>query len=1053
MHAASTARQPAHDVFVSYNWRDQTAVHAIAQHLRAAGLTPFLDRWYLIPGQPWQPVLERALQSCAAVAVFLGPGEMGRWQHREMQLALSRQTRTPDLPVIPVLLPGADPALCFLNLNTRVDLRDNLEDPAQLAILAAAVRGQPPGPDLAAHARAAASAICPFRGLLYFREEDQPFFFGRAHYAQQLAGTVERQNFTALVAASGAGKSSLVRAGLIPLLRGSRTHAWDVVTLFPTDRPLRSLASALLLLLEPEMTETDRLAETAKLAAYLATDVRGLRDVAERILAKQPGTDRLLLVVDQWEEIYTLAAAQDRQCFIDHILNAGPLVHIVATLRGDFTGRALEYRRLSDRMQGAQFNLGPMTRDELESTITGPAAKTGLGLEDGLTARLLEDAAAEPANLPLLEFVLRRLWEERDGPELTHAVYEHIGGLRGALTRHADAVFARLTPLEQQTARQIFLQVVRPAGEGGYTRRRACLEEVGEPAWDLVQKLARERLLVTARVAADPETVEVCHEALITHWALLRGWLNDAQEFLLWRERFRGLFDDWRRHQRDPERLLHGPACAEAQGWLARDAESLSAEQREFVAASVRQRDERAQGELRKAQERIEEQRRAARRLKLALAAVAAGLMVAGGFYYESRRQRDTAVSARNQAEELVRFLLFSFWHKLEPIGRLDLMDDVNRRIDAYYDALGEGSSVEVQRRRSAALINRGDVLVAQGRLDAALSAHQSSLYIAKRLAQQDGSNTLLQRDLSISFEKVGDVLVLQGKLDAALTSYQFSRAIRERLAQQEANNTEWQRDLSVSHFKIGSVLMLRGELDAALSAHQFSRAIAEKLTKEDANNTRWLRDLSVSHNNVGDVLVAQGKLDAALSSYQSSRDITERLLQQEASNTLWQFDLANSYGRVGGVLQAQGRLDAAVTSFRFCQAIMHRLAQHDTSNTLWQRNLSVSHERVGDVLVAQGKLDAAFSAHQSSRLIRERLAKQDASNAQWQRDLALSDMKIGDILAKQGNRQAALTALQGALAISERLAAHDPTNAIWRDDLAWVRNRIETLRKAAGRK
>ena len=156
---------PAHDVFLSYNWRDHAAAEVLARALRDQGLRVFLDRWYLIPGRPWPQALETAVGDCAAVAVLLGPNGTGNWQQREKDLALDRQARDAAFPVIPVLLPGAEPALGFLGLNTWIDLRNGLDDATALSILTAAVRGQPPGPELRDRLQATLAAICPYRGL------------------------------------------------------------------------------------------------------------------------------------------------------------------------------------------------------------------------------------------------------------------------------------------------------------------------------------------------------------------------------------------------------------------------------------------------------------------------------------------------------------------------------------------------------------------------------------------------------------------------------------------------------------------------------------------------------------------------------------------------------------------------------------------------------------------------------------------------------------------------------------------------------------------------
>ena len=561
------------DVFFSYHWRDHEAVEAVARVLRDQGLKIFLDRWYLVPGQPWPQALEQALAGCRAVAVFVGPQTLGPWQLREKDLALDRQAKEPQFPVIPVLLPGAEAALGFLSLNTWVDLRGRLDDPAGLEILRAAVRGEPPGADLQEKLRATLAAVCPYRGLRYFREEDAAFFFGRDLYINLLQESIARLPLLAVVGASGSGKSSVVRAGLIPRLRQSRSApVWEAVTLVPGERPLRSLAAALLPLLEPDLTEVDRLAEANKLAAHLADAHVGLGEVVGRVLQKQPGTDRLLLVVDQWEELYTLTREEsERRQFMDEILGAtarGPLTTVL-TLRGDFFGQVLGYRPLADRLQDAVANLGPMNRAELLQAVVRPAAKVGLAFEPGLVERILDDVGEEPGNLPLLEFALTTLWEQRRGGYLLHEAYEAMGKVEGAIARRAEEQFSHLSPLEQQAVSRVFLELVRPGAGCDDTRRRARLTEIGETVRPLVQQLADARLLVTGRdTATGAETVEVAHEALIWQWRRLQGWLDANREFLLWRQRLRADLEEWQRTGQDQEVLLRGKPLAEARHWL-----------------------------------------------------------------------------------------------------------------------------------------------------------------------------------------------------------------------------------------------------------------------------------------------------------------------------------------------------------------------------------------------------------------------------------------------------------------------------------------------------
>ena len=579
----------SYDVFLSYHWSDREPVEQVARWLRDQGLTPFLDRWYLTPGQPWPQALERVLASCRAVAVMVGPGEMGSWQQREKDLALERQGHMAGFPVIPVLLPGSDPVLGFLGHNTWVDLRNGVDDPASLAILSSAIQGKPPGSDLQQRVQSTLASLCPYRGLLYFREEDAPFFFGRDAAIDNILATIQRERLIVVVGASGCGKSSVVRAGLIPRLRQNHQTTWEVITLFPGDDPLHSLAQAFVPLLEPEMTETERLIEVNKLAQGFSRGELSLHNVTNRILSKQRGTDRLLLVADQWEELYTLTRNEwERRRFIDELLDATQResLSVVLTLRGDFVGKALAYRPLSDRLQGVQINLGPMKREELEQAIKRPAGKVNLQFEPGLIKRILDDVGEEPGNLPLLEFVLKRLWEDRQGGMLLHEVYDTMGGLQGAVAKKADELYSQLSPLEQEAVKRVFLYVVRP-GEGGEdTRRRARLMEIGEAARTVVKKLADERLLVTAQGTGDEDTVEVSHEALIRHWNRLQIWLNEDREFLLWRERFRALFQEWHRSPEDGVALLRGKLLNEARDWLSQRKESLSEREQHFILES-----------------------------------------------------------------------------------------------------------------------------------------------------------------------------------------------------------------------------------------------------------------------------------------------------------------------------------------------------------------------------------------------------------------------------------------------------------------------------------
>jgi hypothetical protein len=658
---ASTAY--SFDLFLSYNSEDHDVVEDIARKLRDEGLEPFLDRWYLAPGTRWRSKLEDTLSSCKAVAIFVGPGEMGSWQQREVDVALDLQSRNSNLPVIPVLLPGCEPPLGFLRQLTWVDLRSHVLDRG-IAVLIKAARGEERGPDLQRHIDSVRASICPYRGLLYFREEDAPFFFGREAAIKGLVEGIKHHSFFALVGASGSGKSSVVRAGLVPRLRNDDSTTWEFISIVPTDQPLKALATALVPFLEPTKSEVERLEEAGKLARLFAAGTVSLYDVVRRILDKQRGTDRVLIFVDQFEELYTLV--QDdagRRKFVDELITAstvsGSKLKVAITLRGDFVGKAFAYRALSDRLQGAQINLGPMTRQELTSVIRKPAEKLQLNFEAGLVERILDAVGDEPGNLPLLEFVLRELWEKRRGGLLLNESYDTMGELKGALAKKADNFLVDLSPAEQNILQRVFLRLVSPADGGENTRRRSALMELPLQAVDLVDKLTKERLLVTnISSTGAAQTVEVAHEALISNWDTLRAWVNEDREFLFWRKRLEGLLHEWERVGKDESALLRGPLLIEGQSWFDKRSQDLSEEEHSFINASRALRDrlegeekKRQEQELEDAEKRAKEQKEAASKLRrlawmLALVALSAGAAAIFGF-----QQRNEAINRKHEAE------------------------------------------------------------------------------------------------------------------------------------------------------------------------------------------------------------------------------------------------------------------------------------------------------------------------------------------------------------------------------------------------------------------
>ena len=447
----------------------------------------------------------------------------------------------------------------------------------------------------------------PYQGLSAFGEEDAAFFFGRETFVNELVQTTRKQPLVGVVGPSGSGKSSVVFAGLIPQLRSEGN--WLISSFRPGNKPFYHLAYALVRLLEPEVGETGLLREAAGLAGDMQQGRITLQQVASGIKERNGGK-RLLLVADQFEELYTLCQKEEQEGFADAILAAisSENLTLVFTLRADFYGYVLSYRPFRDALQ--QFTpqlLSSMKLEELEAAIALPAQKLEVQLEGQLTQRILDDVGQEPGNLPLLEFALTRLWEKQENRVLTHQAYDEIGGVKKAIANHAELVFQQLSGTQQKQAERIFVQLVRP-GEGTEdTRRIATRAEVGEDNWGLVSYLAgyQARLVVTGagkageaggaggagEVSFAEDTVEVVHEALIREWGTLRDWMNANRQFRTWQERLKVGLREWKNSNHDSGALLRGVPLTVAEDWLHKRAEEMTQEERDFIQVSGQQRD------------------------------------------------------------------------------------------------------------------------------------------------------------------------------------------------------------------------------------------------------------------------------------------------------------------------------------------------------------------------------------------------------------------------------------------------------------------------------
>jgi len=451
---------------------------------------------------------------------------------------------------------------------------------------------------------------CPYKGLAYFdcNDDDPLYFHGRTALVDSLLNQVRQTSFLALVGASGSGKSSLLRAGLLyQLKRGQRlsgSDQWAIHILTPGDRPLQSLALAFL---NPELSGIERATQLSQIEALLAQGAEGMR----RIVQASPAP-RLVLVVDQLEEVFTLCQDPvERQqffaCLLEPLEQLGqgsdsPLLVLLA-LRADFLGHCMEqaYSGLGDRLRDHLIPVPPMNRDELRQAIVQPAKQVGLDIEPELIAEILVDLAGAPGRLPLLQYTLTELWKQRRNNCLTLHTYTRLGGVLGTLQQRADAVYAGFGEQEQATVRHIFLALTQINEGTEDTRRRVPKLDLVTPQHPktvvnaVLHQLTAEQLVVTSEWVGKGETgdrvamVDVAHEALIRHWPLLRTWIEENRDLLRYRQKLELQTEEWRSHQRSPDYLLRGRPLREAQSFQMKQSKTfpLSNEAQAFVQRSL----------------------------------------------------------------------------------------------------------------------------------------------------------------------------------------------------------------------------------------------------------------------------------------------------------------------------------------------------------------------------------------------------------------------------------------------------------------------------------
>ena len=511
--------------------------------------------------------------------------------------------------------------------------------------------------------------VNPYKGLRAFDEADAADFFGREQIIRSIGRRLSQPDgggrFVAVVGPSGSGKSSLVRAALLPALRRGEvagSEQWFVTTMLPGTNPFDELASAL------RRVATQ---EHPGLADLLRADRRGIARGVRRVISDE--SIELLLVIDQFEELFTQVADEtERTRFVEALGDAvtmiGSPLRVVITLRADFYDRPLRYPAIAQLVSDSTITITPLAPDELEMAITQPAHRAGARFEPGLVAEIVADVGSQPGALPLLQYALTELYEGRaDGPlALSH--YREIGGLAGAIAARAEQLYIGAKSDQQSAVRRLMLRLVT-LGEGSEdTRRRVRRAELPEgPATDaVIDAFGTARFLSFDRDPSDREpTVEVAHEALIRQWPRLGEWLTEDRVGLRIHRGLTSAATAWIASDRDDGELLRGARLIATEDWAETHADDLNAVESELLTASIASRDAAFAEEQERYVQQAQQNKRL-RQLVVAASVTALVAVVAGLLAFQQRQRASRARRRREPGGVRFRDLAYRFGRRAD---------------------------------------------------------------------------------------------------------------------------------------------------------------------------------------------------------------------------------------------------------------------------------------------------------------------------------------------------------------------------------------------------
>ncbi|MDK2123370.1 nSTAND1 domain-containing NTPase [Parachitinimonas caeni] len=845
----------------------------------------------------------------------------------------------------------------------------------------------------------------PFRGLQAFEEIHAPIFFGRSTaigallqgLSQQLAAGRALQ---LVLGPSGCGKTSLVRAGLLPVLmqeagafgmRVVSSSLLDLADLGEQDLHL-SLAGAMLDW-ECEGSPLFAGSSAASLAERLQADVTSETLALRWALARQPANPSrpyCLLFVDHFEALFQTACSPSQQlafvATLDQLARSGQVLVILACRNAFYPQLAQLPLLLEGKAGGAHFDLAPPSAAEIAQIIRLPAAAARLSFDvEGSSQTRLDDvlcegAAHNPDLLPLLQYTLQELYQQRSpSGQLTFAAYHALGGIEGAVGSRAEQLMATLTPAQRGALPRVLSLLIRiSADDDSVSSRRAAWQSLqSEDERVLVEALIKNRLLISELVGQE-RGFRLAQEALLRRWPRLTEWIDEHRSDLRIRARLALQTNRWLAEARSTDLLLPaGKPLAEARYLQAQGRFSLTTDELALIRASTGR----------------QQRRRRIKRAIVGVIVVLAVLSVVLGL--QAMQSARIASQHRAEAENLLGYMVGDFAEKLRPLGRLDLLDSVSRKA-----------------------------------LDYLASSSRAGL----------GQTALLQRAKAL--QGIGEVKVARADKAAAKAAFDAALAILENLLASQPPSPEVLKQLGIVWFWQGQ-LALQGN-DARTAEAAFLRYLdysqqRSQLQPDEVDG--WIEQ-SYAHNSLGSLYLKRGHVERAQAGFNASVDLKTRALAARPDNATLQADLADSLSWLASARQATGQLDAAEHLYRREQQLLTRLMQAAPEAALWQQRLAQSLQRAAAVRLAQGVEPAARSDLQRAMQLLDAVIQREPDNRNWQRARIYAELEWQRLALYRGELEPARAGLQQALDQLLGLIQQDPGRQDWRRLLAAVQQR-----------